>query len=424
MKVLWFSLSPCGSVRKSNVKQVIQVWMISLEDVLKQRHDIQLEVAFISNSQEVPYEYDGVKYYPICGNILNVRNGINRIRERFLSQKVRDNKVLPLMLDVVRLSRPDIIHIHGTEGAFGLISEHITDIPIVFSIQGMIAPYKEKYFTGIPQSIAYKYDSLVDRAKGVGIKNQYLSFCYRAEREKKYLRNAQYVFGRTFWDDYCTLALNPRRKYYIVNEILRPVFYEKRWKGSLSKGKLKIVSIISGGIYKGMETVLKTASLLNQYSGVDFEWHIAGYDASTKWVRICERMTGIKASDSNILFHGRIDAEQLSDLLCFMDRYVHVSRLENSPRSVCAAMLLGMPVIASFAGGTASLLDNGKEGELVQDGEHYVLAGVIVKLYKRPLLAQSYADSARKRAVIRHDKQRIVEELIAGYNAILDDFGN
>lgn len=173
-----------------------------------------------------------------------------------------------------------------------------------------------------------------------------------------------------------------------------------------------------------METVLKTASLLKQYSGVDFEWHIVGYDSSTKWVRICEKMTGIKTTDSNIVFHGRIDAEQLSDLLCFMDIYVHVSHIENSPNSVCEAMLLGMPVIASFAGGTASLLENGKEGELVQDGDNYVLAGVIIKLYKNPLLAQSYADAARKRALFRHDKQRIVGELLAGYNAILENFSN
>lgn len=132
MKILWFSLSPCGSIRRSNVKHVIQGWMISLEDVLKQRHDIQLEVAFISNSREDSFDFDGVKYYPICGNVLNANNGINRIRERFLSQKIRDNKVLTLMLNVVRQSQPDIIHIHGTEGVFGLIAEHIADIPIVF----------------------------------------------------------------------------------------------------------------------------------------------------------------------------------------------------------------------------------------------------------------------------------------------------
>lgn len=33
--ILWFSLSPCGSLRRSGTKHVIQGWMISLEDELK-----------------------------------------------------------------------------------------------------------------------------------------------------------------------------------------------------------------------------------------------------------------------------------------------------------------------------------------------------------------------------------------------------
>lgn len=424
MRVLWFSPTPCGSIRRTHDHVTVGGWLISLEDQIRLLPEMYLSVAYFSEKTEPPFDFDGVKYYPICGNILNANNGINRIRERFLSQKRKDDKVLPLMLDVVSQSQPDIIHIHGTEGAFGLIAEHITNIPIVFSIQGMIAPYKEMYFAGIPQSIAYKYDSLTDQVQGVGIRNQYISFCYRAEREKVFLSNAQYIFGRTFWDAYCTVALNPIRKYYTVNEMLRPVFYEKTWKGSISKSKLKVVSTISGGIYKGMETVLKTASLLKQYGGLDFEWHIVGYDVSTKWVHICEKMTGVNAADCNILFHGRIDAGLLSDLLCESDIYAHVSHIENSPNSVCEAMLLGMPVIASYAGGTASLLQDEVEGKLVQDGDPYVLAGAIIDFWQHSEKSTRYAAAARQRALVRHDKKRIISELLEGYGNILNDFNS
>ena len=326
------------------------------------------------------------------------------------------------MLDVVKQSQPDIIHIHGTEESFGLISDYIRDIPIVFSIQGMITPYKEKFFSGIPKEYAYKFDSLYDKVKGVGIKNLYQSFCYRAEREKQYLSQANYIFGRTFWDKDCTLTLNPERKYYVVNEILRPEFYKKKWKGFFSDDKIKIVSTISGGIYKGMETVLKAACLLKQYGNLKFEWHIAGYTSSTKWVRICEKMTGILAKDCNIVFHGRIDAEPLSDLLCKSDIYVHVSHIENSPNSVCEAMILGMPVIASYAGGTASLLKHEEDGILYQDGDPYVLAGAIIEMQQNPTMAYKYAQTAREHALNRHDKKQIVKEVIEGYSDIISNF--
>lgn len=423
MKILWFTNSPCGSIKRNPTSTVKSGgWLISLEAEIKKEKNIQLEIAYFSDKHEKSFVFENVKYYPMCRNRFDASKGLNRIRERFIPQKKKDKIALPIILDVVRQSQPDIIHIHGTEEAFGLLAKCIKDIPIVFSIQGMIAPIREKYFAGIPREYAYKFDSLYDKVKGVGIKNLYWSYCYRAEREKQYLSQANYVFGRTFWDRDCTLALNPERKYYVVNEILRSEFYKKKWKGFFSDDKIKIVSTISGGIYKGMETVLKAACLLKQYGNLKFEWHIAGYTPSTKWVGICEKMTGIFAKNCNIIFHGRIDAELLSDLLCKSDMYVHVSHIENSPNSVCEAMILGMPVIASYAGGTASLLKHEKDGILYQDGDPYVLAGAIIDLKQHPDKAMLYATEARKRALAKHSKESIIQELLGGYAKILDDF--
>ena len=423
MKILWFTNSPCGSIKRNPTSTVKSGgWLISLEAEIKKEKNIQLEIAYFSDKHEKSFVFENVKYYPMYRNRFDASKGLNRIRERFIPQKKKDKIALPIMLDVVRQSQPDIIHIHGTEEAFGLLAKCIKDIPIVFSIQGMIAPIREKYFAGIPREYAYKFDSLYDKVKGVGIKNLYWSYCYRAEREKQYLSQANYVFGRTFWDRDCTLALNPERKYYVVNEILRSEFYKKKWKGLFSDDKIRIVSTISGGIYKGMETVLKAACLLKQYGNLKFEWHIAGYTSSTKWVCICEKMTGIQAKDCNIIFHGRIDAEPLSDLLCKSDMYVHVSHIENSPNSVCEAMILGMPVIASNAGGTASLLKHEEDGILYQDGDPYVLAGAIIDLKQHPDKAILYATEARKRALAKHSKESIIQELLGGYVKILDDF--
>ena len=80
MKILWFSLSPCGSVRRNNSKYVIQGWMVSLEDEIKKCKGIQLEVAFFSDRKEEPFVFDGVKYYPMYQNIFDTSKGVNRIR--------------------------------------------------------------------------------------------------------------------------------------------------------------------------------------------------------------------------------------------------------------------------------------------------------------------------------------------------------
>ena len=104
--------------------------------------------------------------------------------------------------------------------------------------------------------------------------------------------------------------------------------------------------------------------------------------------------------------------------------YVHMSHIENSPNSVCEAMILGIPVIASFTGGTASMLENGKEGLLLQDGDPYVYAGAIVDYYLHFDKAMSYGEKARQRALARHNPKRIVGQLLDAYNNVLSDKTN
>lgn len=419
MKVLWFSLSPCGSLRRYNVQRVIQGWMISLEDEIKKYKDIELSVAYFSDVEETPFEYDGVMYYPMGKG--RPRNPIKRVWNRCRTLSSIDAERMPWLKHVIDESHPDLIHIHGTEDSYGLITPYAKErgIPVVYSIQGMIAPYSEFFFRGIPKHDAFRLDSLFDRLKNDGIRNEWRSFRERAKREKKYLCEADYVFGRTFWDRNCSLALNPKREYMVVNEVLRPEFYTKQWKGKISENKLTIISTISGGIYKGMETALKAADLLKQYCNIDFEWIVVGYDNSSKWVRIAEHVAGVRCSECNMKLLGRLDANQLSDILCLSDMYVQISHIENSPNSVCEAMLLGMPVIASFAGGTASIVENNKEGVLYQDGDPYALCGAIVNYYSNPEIALSYAGAAREKALIRHNPNTIAKDLIDDYQYII-----
>lgn len=420
MRVLWYSLSPCGSIRRSGELRVVQGWMISLEDEVKKNKEIDLHVAYFSYTENEPFKFDGVTYHPMFKP--KARTKIGRVLERYKSLASEDEKMLPVMLDVVKSVHPDLIHIHGTEERFGLIQNYVTDIPIVFSIQGLIAPYKEKFFSGLPDKDIIRFESWMERIRKISYRDQFKGFVYRAKREIRYLNKAKYVMGRTFWDKDITGMLNMNREFYVVDEILRPPFYHKVWnKKAFSEDKIRIISTISGGIYKGYETVLKTALLLKQNTNIDFEWKIAGYNKDSKWVRIAENYTGIKTVDVNVKLMGALDAERLSDELVTSDMYVHVSHIENSPNSVCEAMMLGVPVIASFTGGTASMLEHGKEGFLLQDGDPYVYAGAIVDYYLHFDKVKTYGEKARQRALARHNPNRIGGQLLNAYKMILSN---
>lgn len=415
MNILWFSLSPCGSLRRSNSKRVIQGWMISLEDQIKKNVDINLSVCYITGYEELDFEYDGVHYYPV--SLLKSKNRIMQMIDRYKSVANVENVIVPQLLRVVDKVNPDVIHIHGTEECFGLIQDYIKNIPIVFSIQGLIAPCTEKYFSGFPESFVRRHESLIHKFRGLSIINSYNSFKYRSKRELRYLKKAKYVIGRTFWDHNIPLLCNPNVKMFQGEEILRKEFYTAKWEKTLGR-KLSIVTTISPGVYKGYEILLHSSLLLKEFANFDFEWHVIGYEKQDKFVQLAEKLKCCKSEDANIFFHGKMQAEEMLQILLKSDVYVQVSHIENSPNSLCEAMLLGMPIIASFAGGTSSMLKDGEEGILVQDGDPYILAGAIVNLKNNFERAIQMGRLARERAIKRHNPTNIANHLVDIYKEI------
>ena len=314
----------------------------------------------------------------------------------------------------------DVIHIHGTEECFGLIQESIKDIPIVFSIQGLIAPYTEMYFSGFPEAFIKRHESLSLKLRGLSYKNGYDSYKYRSIRELNYLRNAKYVIGRTSFDHFIPRLCNSSVKIFQGEEILRKEFYGACWNKTF-ENKLKIVTTISPGIYKGFETLLHAAKVLKEYADFDFEWHVIGYEKSNKFVKYAEILKNCKSPKTNICFHGKLQADEMLHVLLESDIYVQVSHIENSPNSLCEAMLLGMPIIASFAGGTSSILDDGNEGILVQDGDPYILSGAIAYLYNNYEYASLMGKKAKERADRRHNPEDIANQLVEIYKEIQND---
>lgn len=416
MKILWFANSPCGSLRRNKQKIILGGWLLSLEDQIKNKTDIELSVCFISQKEQSDFEFEGVHYYPVSRN--NPHNKILSVISRFKSDSDIEKFIVPHLLNVVKRVNPDIIHIHGTEECFGLIQDYIKNIPIIFSIQGLIAPYSEKFFSGFSESFIREHEPLSSKLRGLSIINVYNSFCYRSQRELRYLQHAKYIIGRTFFDHYVPLLCNPNVKLFQGEEILRKEFYSNSWEKSLGDN-LIIVSTISPGVYKGFETLLHAAKLLKEYANFEFEWHVIGYEKNDKYVRLAERLKRVNSEKTNICFHGRMQADEMLKILLKSDVYVQVSHIENSPNSLCEAMLLGMPIIASFAGGTSSMLKDSEEGVLLQDGDPYVLAGAIVNLRNNFDQAIQMGRMAKQRATKRHDPIDIGNHLVDVYKEIL-----
>ena len=416
MKVLWFSLSPCSSTKRFGAEKLIQGWMISLENAIKHTKGFSLEIAYMSNIDEDPFDFDGVKYYPIYTKGKSV---MGKLKNIYAPQANKEKELQPVFKNIIEQSKPDIIHIHGTESSFCSITSEMTDIPIVYSIQGFIAPIAEQYFAGYPLAELKKRDTLKARLMNQSVIAKYNKFLYDAGREKHAIKQAQHLIGRTNWDRSICKLYNPNAKYYVVNEILREPFYNTVWEKTSYNKRFTIISTLSPGIYKGYETLLKAAALLKEHVIFDFEWRVVGCSNDSNWVKVSEVMTGHKSELCNIKLLGTKNADELAQELKKADVYCHTSHIENSPNSVCEAMILGMPVISTFVGGTDSMLEHQKEGVLYQDGDPYALAAYIVDMHDNFEKAVVLGEKARVRALARHDKEKIINELLKVYKEIL-----
>jgi glycosyltransferase involved in cell wall biosynthesis len=410
MRVLWFANTPGLSVNYLKISMAAGGWISSLQNVLEEVNHCELGFVFYSEESLAPFEYGKTWYFPVqkLGNSKKKRL-LNR-----LTCRTEYDENMPNFLKAIELFKPDIIHVHGTEFSFGLIRRQVSHIPIVVSIQGNLTVYGKKYFSGL-------------NMPGLGRRLQsgypffqadYKIWQKRAAIEQEILRKTEFVFGRTDWDRRICLALAPGASYFHVDEVIRPRFYVLERKPGVNA--VPVFLTTSGpSFYKGFETVLDTARILTD-NGMTFTWLVAGLKEGHPLVKLMLQSRGVgDLAALNIRLLGTLPEEELARQLTEADAFVQVSHIENSPNSLCEAMLAGIPVIASFAGGTSSLVQDGVHGVLVQDGDPYALAGALQELVRYPERYQPMADEARRVARRRHDPGTIVADMVEKYADII-----
>lgn len=412
MKVLWFEVTV--PQRYKSEGQVLGGWQDSLERVVRTCKDVELVISFeAENGQSEVKVIDGVKYIP-----MPIRYSISEKIKNKWNFEINAQKIEKAMQQVVESEKPDLIHVFGTEWPFGRIAK-FTDIPVVIHIMGAMVPYVNALYAP-----GFSFDDIMNTIPCWNLKKRFGRWCseqrmysWRSSEEQVWSQVKNYM-GRTEWDRSLSNVLHPGRKYFHVEEALRPNFLsgEKKWKG-LENQKIKLFSTGCTNFWKGPDMLLNTARVLTQM-GVDFEWNVAG-KMNPEVKKCVEKKLGTTFAENHVNLMGFIQPDQLSDVLCSCSMYVHTAYIENSPNSICEAQCLGIPVVSTNVGGIATLVRQGVDGVLVPANDPWQMANAILELAADKERALLYSSNAMELAQNRHRDSHILEQLLNCYRSLV-----
>ena len=384
-------------------------WMQALLQSLAKMPGVKLGVVCAYTGRaSAQFEADGIDYFVIG-------------QPRWCD--LGNPKDLTACAAVVEQWKPDLIHIHGTERFYGLLAGCLkTPCPIVISIQGLINPYSKwpAFFgnlsiTEIARTITWR-----DLAFQNGLVFDYQRYKSKALQEKVIINQNRNFIGRTAWDRAWLTQMNPKAKYFHGGEMLRSEFFGASWE----IGKCRRHSLMSTNIghpRRGTEVLLAAvAQLAERYP--DIELKMAGsLNPKAGYGRFLMNRINDLGLRSRVKLLGYQDAKSLAKELYEAHLFVHASYMDNSPNSLCEAMLAGLPCVASYTGGIPSMLADGKEGLFFPVGDSASLAASITGIFENDLLAVELGSQARLRALRRHDPQTILNQLLETYNAVVSE---
>lgn len=144
---------------------------------------------------------------------------------------------------------------------------------------------------------------------------------------------------------------------------------------------------------KAYEVLLEAARLALE-SGLTLRFVAVGQGPLENEMRALHARLGL--GDRVLLLGYREDAVRV---MSAFDAFTLSSRHEGLPVSLMEALALGLPVVATRAGGLPGAIDDGVEGRLVPIDDPRALAAAYLEVAKDPDLRRAMGDAAARRAV-------------------------
>jgi glycosyltransferase involved in cell wall biosynthesis len=391
-------------------------WFVSASTLLAEDNRINLSIAFpkIGLTDIQILKGDKVTYYAFPP--INMKD-------------IRADKSYIDLKKIVDQSKPDIVHIFGTEYVHTLAMVNVCKnqkIRSVISIQGLVSIYARHYMASLPASVQNRFN-FRDLIKQDNLRQQQRKFIHRGLVEIEALRNVTNIIGRTTWDRACTSQINPEASYYYCNETLRDEFYKQKWNINCCEKYSIFISQASYPI-KGLHYMLEAMPMILR-SFPDAKLYIGGqkpvksdnllnqFKRSSYGMFIKELIKRYKLGE-NIVFTGILNEQEMCNRYLLSHVFVSPSIIENESNSLSEAKILGVPSVASYVGGVTDRITHGVDGFYYQHDAPYMLAYYVNQIFANNEIAIQISIKARENAMKTNNPKMNLDTLLNIYGKI------
>jgi glycosyltransferase involved in cell wall biosynthesis len=168
---------------------------------------------------------------------------------------------------------------------------------------------------------------------------------------------------------------------------------------------------------KGLFTLIESMALVTR-KFKNAKFIIAGKGLSNEMKKLVSYATKLGVKD-NIIFTGYFPDKKLPKLYQAADIFAFSTFYENLPFAVLEALSTGLPVVTTKVGGIPEMIEDEKNGFLVEPSNSRELADRILYYLEHPAAASEMALLARKTIENQFDWRLIVKKVVKVYDEAL-----
>ena len=354
-------------------------WIVNCMELLLQRKDIDLHLVTLAPhiSKDYLFFENGVHYHLLRGG-----HYLGQIASFYQLDRLR------LKLELTKIM-PDVIEAFGTEGPYAYAAVS-SGFPTVVYIQGIIF-------------------ELIKKMRASLIDPQWIHHFFTQYFERWTIRKGNYYIAENEFGADFVKRLNPNAKIYILPNIISPLFFQENIEHAVDNQEILFVGSLS--ILKGGIDLIGAFEIISKIKPKTFLTVIGNVSLDIK--KIIELLP--TRTQESISLLGKKDQTFIINKMKEKPIFVYPSKMDSSPNSVYEAMIAGLPVVATKVGGLPYMIEDGKNGYLIDSQNPELLAERILYLLEHPEERRRIGTNASRVTRKRLDPQRIAQELVAIY---------